>query len=384
MAIEIREVKTVKDMKTFIRFPEKLYRDNPYYTPALEFDTLDTLSPKTNPAYDFCEAALYLAYKDGEPAGRVAAIVNHRANEEWNHKEVRFGWYDFIDDPEVSKALMDKVEEFGRQRGMDTLVGPLGFTDFDPEGMLVEGYDAHNTMALIYNHPYYVTHMERMGFEKEIDWIEFRIRIPDKLPEKFARVAKIVGERSHVHVRQLTRKMLREEKYGYKVFNLINECYKDLYNFTQLTDRMIKKYMGFYLGLLELKYISCLENEKGELVAFGIMMPSITDALKKTRGRLFPFGWWPIIKSLYLKNEGGLELLLIGVRPDYQNSGINALVFADMLEKANKCGYKWAETNAVLETNTKNQAQFQQFEHECRKRRRSYKKSLKTASEPSE
>ena len=377
MAVEIKEVSSPKEMKTFIRFPEKLYRDNKYYVPSLEYDVLDTLSPERNPAYDFCDAKLYLAYKDGEVAGRVAVIINHRANEEWNHKEVRFGWYDFIDDYEVSKALMDKVEEFGRAQGMDTVVGPLGFTDFDPEGMLVDGYDRLCTMALIYNHPYYVTHMEKMGFEKDNDWIEFRIELKDGLPEKFSRVAQIVAKRSKCHVRPLTKKMLKEEQYGYKVFHLINECYKDLYNFTILTDKMIKKYMEFYLGLLPLKYVACIENEQGELVAFGIIMPSLARALQKTRGKLLPFGWFTLAKAMYWKYDDTMEMLLVCVRPDYRDSGINSLLFTDLFQRAVDDGFKYAETNAIMETNSKNIAQWTLFPGECKKRRRSYKKALK-------
>ena len=376
MAVEIKEVLTARDMRDFIRFPEKLYRDNPYYVPSLEYDARDTLSRKSNPAYEFCDARLYLALQDGETVGRVAAIINFRANEEWNHKEVRFGWYDFIDDEEVSQALMDKVEEFGRQQGMDTVVGPLGFTDFDPEGLLVEGYDRMSTMALIYNHPYYVGHMEAMGFEKDNDWIEYRVDFRGGLPDKITRVASIVEQRSKCHIRPLTKKMLKEERYGYKIFNLINECYKDLYNFTILTDKMIKKYMEFYLGLLPLKYVSCVENEKGELVAFGIVMPSLARALQKTRGRLFPLGWLTIAKAMYWKYDDTLEMLLVGVRPDYRDSGINALLFTDLFKRAVADGFQFAETNAIMETNSKNIAHWTLFPGECKKRRRSYIKKL--------
>ena len=376
MAVEIKEVVSEEDMKEFIRFPEKLYKDNPYYVPALEYDVQDTLSRKSNPAYEFCDARMYLALKDGETVGRVAAIINFRANEEWNHKEVRFGWYDFIDDKEVSGALMDKVVEFGRRHGMDTIVGPLGFTDFDPEGLLIEGYDRMSTMAIIYNHPYYVEHIEGMGFEKDNDWIEYRVDTRQGLPDKIIRVAGIVEKRSKCHVRPLTKKMLKEEKYGYKIFYLINECYKDLYNFTILTDKMIKKYMDFYLGLLPLKYISCIENEKGELVAFGIVMPSLAKALQKTRGRLLPFGWFTLAKAMYWKYDDTLEMLLVGVRPDYRDSGINSLLFTNLFQRAMEDGFKFAETNAIMETNSKNIAQWAIFPGECKKRRRSYCKKL--------
>ena len=376
MAVTIKEVQTRRQLRTFVNFPEKLYRDNPYYVPPLVFDQMDTLDQKKGAAQEFCDSKLFLAYKDGELVGRVAAIVNHKANEQWNHKEVRFGWIDFVDDPEVSKALMDQVEAFGRSYGMDSIVGPLGFTDFDPEGMLVEGYDALSTMALIYNHPYYNDHMTAMGFEKDADWIEYKVYIPQECPERWDRMFKIISQRANVHLRPLTRKIIREEDYGHKVFKCINDCYKDLYNFTVLPDHMAEKYLGFYLSILDLNYLSMVENEKGDLVAFGITMPSIARALQKSRGRLFPFGWWHLLKSLFWKHEEGAEMLLVGVHPDYQNSGINALLFMDMFTKYHERGVVWAESNAILETNLKNQGQFRDFNPECRKRRRSYIKKL--------
>ena len=376
MSVEIKEVTTRRQLKTFVNFPEKLYKDNPYYVPPLEFDQMDTLDQKKGAAQEFCDSKLYLAYKDGELAGRVAAIVNYKANEQWNHKEVRFGWIDFIDDREVSRALMDKVEEFGRAHGMESIVGPLGFTDFDPEGMLIDGFDVLSTMALIYNFPYYNDHLADMGFEKDADWIEYKVTIPEIAPERWDRMFKIISQRTNCHLRQLTRKIIREEDYGHKVFRCINHCYKDLYNFTVLPDHMAEKYMGFYLSILDLRYLSMVENEKGDLVAFGITMPSIARALQKSRGKLFPFGWWPLLKSLFIKHEEGAEMLLVGVHPDYQNSGINSLLFMDMFKKYHQLGVVWAESNAILETNLKNQGQFRDFNPECKKRRRSYIKKL--------
>ena len=376
MPVEIRPVRSRRELRQFVNFPERLYKDNPYYVPKLVFDQMDTLDQEKGAAQEFCDSVLYMAYKDGEPVGRVAAIVNHKANEQWNHKEVRFGWYDFIEDPEVAKALMDKVEEFGRKHRMESVVGPLGFTDFDPEGMLVEGFDRVSTMALIYNFPYYNDYLEQMGFGKDTDWIEYRVTVPTVMPERWPRLEKIIKERANVHLRPLTRKIIREEDYGMKVFRCINDCYKDLYNFTVLPDHMSEKYLGFYLSILDLDYLSMVENEKNELVAFGISMPSIVKALQKSRGKLFPFGWFWILKSLFVKHEGEAELLLVGVHPEYQNSGVNTLVFMDMFRKYNKFGIKFAETNAILETNLKNQGQFRDFEHECKKRRRSYIKKL--------
>ena len=376
MAVTIKEVVSRRDLRTFVNFPEKLYRDNPYYVPPLVFDQMDTLDQKKGAAQEFCDSKLFLAYKDGELAGRVAAIVNHRANEQWNHKEVRFGWIDFIDDPEVSKALMDQVEAFGRSFGMESVVGPLGFTDFDPEGMLIEGYDALSTMALIYNFPYYNDHMAALGFEKDADWIEYKVYIPQECPPRWDRMFNIISQRTNCHLRPLTRKIIHREDYGHKVFKCINDCYKDLYNFTVLPQQMADKYLGFYLSILDLDYLSMVENEKGELVAFGITMPSIARALQKCRGKLFPFGWWHVAKSLFWKHEEGAEMLLVGVHPDYQNSGINSLLFMDMFKKYRERGVVWAESNAILETNLKNQGQFRDFNPECRKRRRSYIKKL--------
>ena len=378
MSVEIRPVRTRSELRKFVNFPEKLYRRNPYYVPPLVFDQMDTLDPEKGAAQEFCDSRLWLAYKDGEIAGRVAAIVNHKANEQWDHREVRFGWYDFIEDFEVAAALMEKVYELGRAHRMDAVVGPLGFTDFDPEGMLIDGFDRISTMALIYNHPYYNDYLERMGFGKDADWIEYRVTIPEQMPERWERMSRIIEQRANVHLRQLTRKAVRQEDYGHKVFKCINECYKDLYNFTVLPDHMAEKYLGFYLSILDLRYISLVENEQGDLIAFGITMPSIAKALQKSRGKLFPFGWWHLAKAMFVKHDDTAEMLLIGVHPDYRNSGVNSLVFMDIFRKFSAFGIKYAETNAILETNLKNQGQFRDFEHECKKRRRSYIKKLES------
>lgn len=376
MSVTIKRVLDRNSLRKFIRFPEKLYRHNPYYVPALVFDETNTLDPSKNPGSAFCKSELYLAYKDDQLVGRVAAIVNEKANEQWEHKEVRFGWFDFIDDPEVSKALIDKVTDFGRKFGMDKIVGPLGFTDFDPEGMLVEGFDQEGTMPMIYNADYYPKHIEALGFRKDADWLEYRINIPNELPEKFNRIGEIIKERYNLHIRPLTKKYVRKNNYGQKVFDLINETYKDLYNFTIMPRDLADKYLGFYLSVLDLNFISVVENEKDELVAFGITMPSLTKALQKSRGKLFPFGWIPILRSMYLKHEEGVELLLIGVRPDYRNAGLTSLLFADMFAKLSKAGFKWAETNAELETNNAIQNSWSGFDYKQNKRRRSYIKDI--------
>ncbi len=379
MSLEIRQVDAndKKQLRQFILFPEKLYKHNPYYVPNLVFDEMDTLNPSKNPASDFCDQVLYMAYKDGKPVGRIAGIINRWANERWKHDEVRFGWFDTIDDKEVSAALIAKVEAFGKAHGMTHIVGPLGFTDFDPEGMLVEGYDQQSTMPLIYNYPYYVSHIEALGFEKDADWLEYRITVPEVIPEKFERVAKIVAEKNNFKIRPVTRKIIRKEDYATKLFAVITDTYKDLYEYTMLPDNLADKYIGFYLKILDLRYISSIENDKGEIVAFGVTMPSIADALIKSRGRLFPFGWWHLLKALFIKHSEGAELLLMGARADVRKTGVTALLVCDMFHKYQKMGVKWAESNAELEDNYSIRNHFEAFERIQHKRRRSYKKEIK-------
>lgn len=378
MSIVVKKVENRRQLRKFVVFAEKLYRKNPYYVPAIVFDEMDTLDPAKNPAAEFSDFELYLAYKDGKIAGRVAAIINYKANETWKHNEVRFGWIDFIDDPEVAAALLSAVEDYGKAHGMTEIAGPLGFTDFDPEGLLIEGFDQLGTMPIRYSYPYYKEHIEALGFQKDADWFEFRLTIPDgQIPDKITRVASIVRSRGGYRVRQLDRRMIKREDYAHKLFHLIGETYKDLYEYTVLPTNLADKYIGFYLTFLDLRYVSAVENEKGELIAFGITMPSIARALQKSRGRLLPFGWWPLLKDLLIKHTDGAELMLIGVHPDYRNSGINALLMEDILVKFQKMGVKWADSNAQLETNLPIQNQFEVFKPVKNKVRRSYKKKIK-------
>ncbi len=378
MSVEIKVIdpSVRKQLRQFVLFPELLYKDNPYYVPTLVFDEMSTLDPSSNPASDFCDQELYMAYKDGKPVGRVAAIINRWANEHWKHDEVRFGWFDTIDDREVSAALIAKVEEFGKAHGMTHIVGPLGYTDFDPEGMLVEGFDQQSTMPLIYNHPYYVQHIEALGFKKDADWLEYRIFVPDQMPQKFTRVEEIVKQKYNFKVRPVTRKIIRKENYAQKLFALITDTYKELYEYTILPENLADKYIGFYLKILDLRYITSIENEKGEIVAFGITMPSLADALIKSRGRIFPFGWWHLLKALFIKRSEGAELLLMGARSDVRKTGVTAMVVCDMMRKYKKLGVKWAESNAELEENHSIRNHFDAFERIQHKRRRSYKKEI--------
>lgn len=376
MSVTISRVQTRRAFKEFLHFPLTLYKDMPAFVPPLIMDDRDTLDPKKNPAYEFCDAAMYLAYKDGKVAGRVAAIVNTKANAAWNHDEVRFGWFDFIDDREVSKALLDAVVDFGKERGMTTVLGPLGFTDFDPEGMLVEGFEYLSSMALHHNWPYYKDHLEALGYSKEVDWLEYRIYIGDTVPEKYTRVAKIVEERYGLHLRKTTRREVRTTDMGYRIFNLINETYATLYNFTVLPKKMIDKYVGFYLGIIDLKFVSLVEDKDGELVGFGVVMPSITRALKKCKGKLFPLGWYYILRSMYWKYEENFEMLLIGVKPEYQKKGVNSIIFVDLMKELIAGGFKYGESNAELESNMDIRSQWGDLEVKECKRRRVYKKAI--------
>lgn len=376
MAIEIRTVSSRKDLKIFARFGNKLYKGNRYYVPSMPMDDLNTFDRDKNGAFEFCEAEYYLAYKDGKVVGRVAAIINHKANESWKVKQVRFGWIDFIDDLEVSKALLDKVTEFGKSRGMTAVAGPLGFTDFDPEGMLVEGFDRVSTMALIYNHPYYPEHMKKHGYVKETGWLEYRITIPQELPERHRRLAQMVMERNKLRIVKKTRSQIKKEKYGHKLFKLINETYCVLYGYSLLSEKQIDQYVDVYLGLLDLRMVSFIENENGDLVAAGVSMPSLADALQKCNGELFPFGWWYLLKTMFLKKPETLDLLLIGVMPEYQNKGVNTLIFVDLFENFQKLGFKYAETNANLETNIKVQQMWDPFEKEQHKKRWVFAKEI--------
>lgn len=369
MSVEIKKVSSKKDLKIFVRFANRMYKGNPYYVPSMPFDDMGTFDPKENGAYDFSEAELYLAYKEGKLVGRVAAIINTKANKAWNVQQVRFGWIDFIDDMEVSSALLDAVIKFGKSRGMTQVVGPLGFTDFDPEGMLVEGYDRISTMALIYNHPYYPEHLKKLGFVKETGWIENRITIPEELPEKFNRVIELMNQKYELTVKKLTTSQIKNEGYGRKFFKLINETYNVLYGFSLLSDKQIDKYVNLYLSFIDARMLTFVEDKDGNLIAAAASMPSIAQALQKCQGELFPFGWWHLVKAMFWKKSDTVELLLIGVVPEWQKKGIVALLFDDLLRTYKKLGFKYAETNAMLESNVKIQTMFDSFEREQHKRR---------------
>ena len=376
MAVEIREITTIRGVKQFVRFGNDFYKDCEYFCPQLIADELDVFDPKKNPAHEVCEHILFMAYRDKKPVGRIAGIINHAANEKWNVKKVRFGWMDFIDDQEVSFALLDAVSEWGKSKGMDKLNGPVGMTDFDHQGLLIEGYDYLAPMASLYNYPYYVRHLEAYGLGKEADWIEYQINPQTELPERFARMDKIVRERANVRVDKVKNCQELVKKYGMQYMDVIDVAYQKLYNFQPLSDRQKKYYCDSYFPLLNFDFVTLVVNEKDEVVGVGVGMPDISKALRKCKGKLFPFGWYHMLKALRAKQMEKFDLLIIAVRPDYQDRGLNAVIIADQHPYFIKYGIKEVETTAILETNTKNQGHWEMFPHKIHKRRRAYIKDI--------
>ena len=376
MSIIVKPINAKKsEIKKYVQFGIDLYKGNDCYVPPLVFDEVDSLLPDKNPAFDFCKAQSFMAYRDNKPVGRITAIINNIVNERTGEKTMRFGWVDFIDDNEVVDALFNAAEEWGRSQGMTTIIGPMGFSDMDHEGMLVDGFNEMGTMATIYNYPYYPTHMERMGFEKDADWVEFRITIPEAVPEKHQRIADSVRRKHNLHTVKFTSRKKLKEKYGQALFDLINEAYDKLYGFSPLTQRQIDYYINMYLGFLRLDDVSVIVDADEKLVGLGISMPSFSRALQKSGGKLFPFGWWHILKAMQGKTDT-VDLMLIAISKEYLSKGVNALLFADLIPAYAKNGYQWAESNPELEDNANVQLQWQYFDYRQHRRRRAFKKSL--------
>ena len=357
-AIEIKKVVSRRDLCKFIDFHNELYKGNPYHVPNLYFDEMNTFRKDKNAAFDFCEAEYFMAYRDGKAVGRVAAIINHSANKKWERESVRFGWIDFVDDIEVSKALLKAVEDYGKSKGMKEIVGPLGFTDMDPEGMLLYGYDQLGTQATAYNYPYYPEHMDRMGgWEKDNDYVEYKLYVPEEMPEKYATIAKMIQKRYNLQVKKLKRnEIYGENGYGRKIFQVVNETFKDLYGYSKLTDRQIEQYVKMYLPMADLDLITIIEDwntPDHKVVGVGISIPSLARALQKCGGKLFPFGWWHILRALKFHKTEVVDLLLIGVLPEYRQKGANALLFYDLIPHYQRLGFKWGETHVEMETNMK-------------------------------
>lgn len=380
--VTVSQVTSSKEMRAFVRFNYELYKDCPQAVPDLLEDTLETLDARRNPAFRFCEAAFFLARRDGRIVGRVAAIINPRANMRWNSKAVRFGWIDFIDDLDVSRALLDAVEQWGSQRGMTHIVGPLGFTDLDPEGMLTEGYDQLSTLCSIYNYPYYPQHIAKLGYTKEAGWVERKVFIPREGHEannaKYFRIARMVQERYGFHLRHFRSKSeIKKGGYVLKMLDVVNRAYADLYGFTQLDDQQKKWYADKFLTMIDRRFLAVVENAENEIIGIGVCMPSLSRAVQKAKAKLFPFGWWYIARELWFKRKHRiLDMLLVGVLPEYQEKGANALFFADMIPNGISGGYEWAETNPQLEDNLAGQMQWKNLDCCIHKHRAVFGKNL--------
>lgn len=374
--LEIKKIEPTRpNLRRFIEFQNDLYKGNRYYVPPFMMDEIETLSPGKNPAFDFCESEYFMAYRDGKPVGRVAGIINSQVNESTGKKTARFGFLDFVDDKEVSTALMSTVEQWARSKGMDRIIGPLGFTDMDREGLLIEGFEELSTMATNYNYPYYAGHLEALGYAKESDWMEFQMKVPDRIPERFDRIATLVSKKYNLRVLKYKQRKAIKEEYGHALFHLINEAYKNLYQYSQLTERQIDYYIDYYLNLLDLDLVTLIVDDDDKLVGVGISMPSLSRGLQKSGGKLFPFGWTHLLKALKGKNDR-VDLLLVAIHPDYQNKGVNAMLFQDLIPQYIRKGYVYAESNPEMETNAKVQSQWEAFEPRQHRRRRSYFKKL--------
>ena len=374
--VEIRQINpTRSNLKKFVEFQIKLYEGNPYFIPPLVSDEIATLDSKVNPAFDHCESAYFMAYRDGKPVGRIAAMINKQVNEKENSRQARFGFVDFIDDAEVSKALFDTAEQWAKEKGMDNIGGPLGFTDLDNEGMLINGFEELGTMATIYNYPYYPQHIERLGYEKEVDWHEFLIEVPEQIPDKHKRIAEIVKKKFNLRVVKFTSRKALKEQYGQALFELINEAYDNLYGYSRLTKRQIDYYIKIYLGMLNLDLVTLIVDGDDQLVGVGITIQSMSRALQKSKGKMLPFGWWHLLKGLKGKNDR-VDLLLVAVKPQYMGKGVNALLFTDLIPAYNKYGFKWAESNPELESNAAVQNQWEAFPYRQHRNRRAFIKKL--------
>lgn len=379
-SIEIRTVTNNRELKQFIRFYYDLYRGSKYAVPFLFFDEWNTLSRDKNPSFECCDTEYFMAFREGKMVGRVAAIINKRANERWNRREVRFGWFDFVDDIEVSRALLQAVEDWGRSQGMNEIAGPLGFTDMDREGMLVEGFEELATVYINYNHPYYPKHMEQLGgWKKDNDYMEYKVKVPEVVPDKFAKLSEMIEKRYNLHPRKFTSHELVEEGMGRYIFHLINDTYKDLYGYSELSEHQIDQLVDAYIKKADLNLVTGVVdgNADNKLIGFGITFPSFARAMQKSHnGSLWPITWWRVLRALKWHKTDTVDLLLIGVLPEYRAKGANALIFNDLIQQFQRYGFKWAEAMQQMETNTGVQSHWQYLESRQHRRHRCYCKTL--------
>ncbi|MBR4660018.1 MAG: N-acetyltransferase [Bacteroidales bacterium] len=371
MSVDIVTVKSRSQLRDFIQFPDRLYKDCENWVPALQGDEYDTFDPGKNGAYDFCESECFLAYKDGKLAGRVAAIINHKADDEG--RIVRFGWLDFVGDKEVLEALIDTVAEWGKARDRVEIRGPWGFTDMDKEGLLTDGFEYLSPFTCIYNYPYYCTMLEELGFEKDVDWTQRILEIPPQLPSMF-QYNSLIEQRFGVRAVVPESMAQMNKRYGMEIFHLYNEAFAPLHGFSPLTDKQIKNYLKTYVPILDKDFISVVVNSDDKPVGFLFCVPTLSKAIKKARGKLFPFGFIHILKAL--KKNDTLEALLIGVLPEYQSCGVPALMFKQLHEGCLRRGIKHIIMNPQLEDNYKVQSLFGAYEVRPYMRRRAYRKAI--------
>jgi ribosomal protein S18 acetylase RimI-like enzyme len=373
MSIIIREITDTQGLRKFIKFPFKLFKDNDYWVPPLNSDEMQTLRSDKNPAFEYCQARYWLAYRDNKPVGRIAAILNTRANERWGYKHLRFGWVDFVDDIEVSRALFEQVERWATELGMDVIDGPLGFTDMDNEGMLVDGFDRMPTIANIYNYPYYPEHLEQLGYTKGEDWLQFKFNASQPVPEKMERLTKLITQKYNLHVKKF--KSANDIKpYGRKFFQTLNKAFANLYGFVELTDREIERYFKSYFGFIKPELVCMVFDEHDELIAFGVSMPTLSRAFQKARGRLFPFGFIHILRAL--RKYDAIDLYMNGVHPDWQKKGVASIYYAELNKAYRRLGIRTAISNQQLESNRDAIAMWNNYESEPYLRRRLYIKKL--------
>lgn len=377
MAVDVRRVRTRRDLGRFVDFPLDLYEGNAYWVPPLRSDEMKTLRRDANPARAFCDAAYWLAYRDGKIVGRIAGILNRKFVELWKKRYARFGWIDFIDDHEVSEALVRTVEAWAAEQGMEGLHGPLGFTDLDREGMLIEGFDELATLATTYNYPYYVEHLERLGYEKDVDWLEYQLEVPPQVPDRLTRLRRLAERRGGLRLVQYPKaKMLLP--HARPIFEMLNAVYGDLYGFVPLTDAQIDDYVKRFFGFIRPEFVHLVWDEEDRLAGFGITMPSLSKGLQRSKGRLLPWGWVHLLKAM--RSPDVLDLYLVGARQDLQGKGVTAIIMEQSCRVALKYGIRYAETNPELETNRDVQTQWRFFETRQHKRRRCFLKRFEAVS----
>ena len=375
--LNVVKVETKRQMQDFVSVTRSIYDGVEQYVPDLDSEVRSLFDPKKNPGMKFSVLQHFVAYRDNVPVGRIVGIINKKANERWGTKNVRFSMIEFIDDLEVSRALIDAVSQWGKAQGMDMLQGPLGITDFDKEGMLVEDFHLTGSVNTIYNPDYYPRHMEALGLEKEVDWVQIRINVPKEIPARYQRVAQYCREQMGLRVIKLTNDMICDKAYGKKVFNLLNEAYEPLFGFSKLSDEQVSQFVNKYLPMVDKRLIPVIVDEKDDVVGVAITMGSLSQAMRKADGSLWPFGWYHLLKALKWKREDNAEMLLIAVRPDLQGYGVNALFFEDLIPLYNKYGFRWAETGPQLEDNVRELSQWKPLHPEIVKRRRCYCKKVK-------